>query len=76
MQGIKAWARANPQRLPELLNTNPSLVFFRELPLDGAGPQGEAHVLQNGRDGVSEAQSPHGDGRVGRVDFVLQGVHD
>jgi len=40
MQGIKAWARANPARLGELLNINPSLVFFRELPVEGAGPPG------------------------------------
>lgn len=40
MQGIKAWARANPRRLQELLNTNPSLVFFRELKAEGSGPQG------------------------------------
>lgn len=32
MQGIQAWARANPKRLDELLNANPSYVFFRELP--------------------------------------------
>lgn len=31
MQGIQAWARANPAKLNELLNTNPSYVFFREL---------------------------------------------
>jgi membrane-bound lytic murein transglycosylase A len=35
MQGIQAWARANPAKLPELLNTNPSYVFFRELPPNG-----------------------------------------
>lgn len=40
MQGIKAWARANPKRLQELLNQNPSLVFFREIKADGSGPQG------------------------------------
>jgi membrane-bound lytic murein transglycosylase A len=42
MQGIAAWARANPQRLNELLNQNPSYVFFRELPLGdpNAGPAG------------------------------------
>jgi membrane-bound lytic murein transglycosylase A len=34
MQGIKAWAKANPARLAEMLNANPSLVFFRELPVD------------------------------------------
>lgn len=40
MQGIKQWARANPKRLQELLNQNPSLVFFRELKAEGSGPQG------------------------------------
>ncbi|MDP1605483.1 MAG: murein transglycosylase A [Rhodocyclaceae bacterium] len=42
MQGIKAWAVANPRRLQELLNVNPSMVFFRELPAprDGAGAIG------------------------------------
>jgi membrane-bound lytic murein transglycosylase A len=40
MQGIKNWAKANPSRLAELLNANPSLVFFRELPVEGSGPQG------------------------------------
>jgi membrane-bound lytic murein transglycosylase A len=42
MQGIAAWAQANPQRLDELLNQNPSYVFFRELPLGdpNAGPLG------------------------------------
>jgi membrane-bound lytic murein transglycosylase A len=32
MQGIKTWAAANPQKLQEALNQNPSYVFFRELP--------------------------------------------
>ena len=40
MQAIKSWARENPTRVPELLNANPSLVFFRELPVEGSGPQG------------------------------------
>jgi len=31
MQGIKAWARANPAKLPALLEENPSYVFFREV---------------------------------------------
>jgi membrane-bound lytic murein transglycosylase A len=46
MQGIQAWARANPQRLAELLNQNPSYVFFRELPLGdpSAGPVGALNV--------------------------------
>jgi membrane-bound lytic murein transglycosylase A len=44
MQGIQAWARANPARLPELLNQNPSFVFFRELPPADTGPIGALGV--------------------------------
>jgi len=32
MQGIKAWAAANPRKLREALDANPSYVFFREAP--------------------------------------------
>ena len=39
MQGIKAWAAANPARLQDALNQNPSYVFFRELPVE-EGPIG------------------------------------
>jgi membrane-bound lytic murein transglycosylase A len=36
MQGIKAWAAANPEKMREALNHNASYVFFRELaPIDG-----------------------------------------
>lgn len=31
MQNIKAWAAANPHKLREALNVNPSYVFFREV---------------------------------------------
>lgn len=46
MQGIKNWVKTNPQRLNELLNTNPSYVFFRELPLTNPdeGPLGALGV--------------------------------
>lgn len=44
MQGIKAWAAAHPRRVQELLNANPSLVFFRELPVVGNGPPGALGV--------------------------------
>ena len=44
MQGIKDWGRRNPERLPELLATNPSYVFFRELPSLGGGPLGSLGV--------------------------------
>ena len=39
MQGIQAWAAANPARLREALDQNPSYVFFRELP-ERDGPLG------------------------------------
>ena len=38
MQGIKAWATANPQKLQDALNANPSYVFFRELDTAGGPP--------------------------------------
>lgn len=46
MQGIKAWAAANPQRLQELLNANPSFVFFKEEKIvdPGKGPRGALGV--------------------------------
>jgi membrane-bound lytic murein transglycosylase A len=46
MPGIVAWARANPKRVTELLNQNPSYVFFRELPIGdpNAGPVGALGV--------------------------------
>ena len=40
MQGIKDWARSNPNKLRDLLNANPSYVFFRELPAGLPGPIG------------------------------------
>ena len=39
MQGIKAWAAANPGKLRAALDSNPSYVFFREGP-QGNGPLG------------------------------------
>ncbi|TCS72630.1 membrane-bound lytic murein transglycosylase A [Sulfuritortus calidifontis] len=44
MQGIKDWARKNPEKLATLLNTNPSYVFFRELPNHLSGPLGALGV--------------------------------
>jgi membrane-bound lytic murein transglycosylase A len=37
MQGISAWARANPEKLRALLDENPSYVFFREIPAPPPG---------------------------------------
>ncbi|WP_090693867.1 murein transglycosylase A [Paraburkholderia phenazinium] len=42
MQGIKAWARANPTRVGDLLDTNPRFVFFREMPGAETIPSGGA----------------------------------
>jgi membrane-bound lytic murein transglycosylase A len=44
MQGIKNWARNNLSKLRELLNSNPSYVFFRELPSGLPGPLGALGV--------------------------------
>ncbi|MFZ3086864.1 MAG: murein transglycosylase A [Methylotenera sp.] len=44
MQGIKTWARNNLAKLRELLNNNPSYVFFRELPVGLPGPLGALGV--------------------------------
>ena len=45
MQGIQAWARANSGKLNDVLNSNPSYVFFREVATKGdEGPQGALGV--------------------------------
>ena len=64
MQGIKAWARANPSRVQELLNQNPRYVFFREEPLKdlSMGPLGAQGLpLTAGRSIAVDPQSlPYG----------------
>ena len=44
MQGIKEWGRRNLDKLRDLLNNNPSYVFFRELPGGLSGPLGALGV--------------------------------
>jgi membrane-bound lytic murein transglycosylase A len=44
MQNIKAWAQKNPDRVNQLLNENPSYVFFRELAADVQSPPGALGV--------------------------------
>ena len=44
MQGIKDWAKHNPRKVQDFLNSNPSYVFFRELPGDLPGPIGALGV--------------------------------
>lgn len=61
---IKAWARANPGRVDEMLWANPRVVFFREEPLPDAnvGPRGAMGVpLTPGRSIAVDPQSiPYG----------------
>ncbi len=44
--GIRAWLAAHPERLREVLEANPSVVFFQELPLGDPtqGPRGAQGV--------------------------------
>lgn len=64
--GIKAWAAQNPQRVNEMLWTNPRTVFFREEPLSeldaGFGPRGAQGVpLTPGRSiAVDKESIPYG----------------
>jgi membrane-bound lytic murein transglycosylase A len=60
MQGIKAWAAANPRKLRETLDANPSYVFFREMTDAGAqaGPVGTLGVPLTA--GYSIAIDPRG----------------
>ena len=44
MQSIKEWGNKNPDKLPALLASNPSYVFFRELPDGLSGPLGALGV--------------------------------
>ncbi len=46
MQGIQAWSKAHPERLSELLNANPSFVFFQEQKIadPNVGPNGAMGV--------------------------------
>ncbi len=56
MQGIQTWARAHPHRLAELLNVNPSYVFFKPLAKAEGGPIGA--MGQPLTDGFSIAIDP------------------
>jgi len=44
MGSIHAWAQANPARVPELLASNPSYVFFSSRPDSNEGPRGSLNV--------------------------------
>jgi len=53
MQGIKNWGVKNPGKLPELLASNPSYVFFRELPNGLPGPLGALGVPLTGERSIA-----------------------
>ena len=53
MQGIKAWAAANPHKLREALHHNASYVFFRELPAASNGPPGALGVPLTARRSIA-----------------------
>ena len=53
MQGIKAWAKQNPDKLRELLDYNASYVFFRELPPGLPGPLGTLGVALTARRSIA-----------------------
>ncbi|MBI1890135.1 MAG: murein transglycosylase A [Burkholderiales bacterium] len=55
MQGIKAWIAANPGRQQELLNANPSYVFFKEEKLADPqmGPKGALGVPLTARRSIA-----------------------
>lgn len=62
--GIKAWAQLNPQRINELMWSNPRVVFFREEPLPDptVGPRGaQAVPLTPGRSvAIDPTSIPYG----------------
>ena len=45
MQGISAWAKAHPSQVEDMLNANPRVVFFRELPSNVAPDVGPIGAL-------------------------------
>lgn len=64
MESIRSWLEQNPAKADELMNTNPSYVFFREMPASGkeAGPQGgEGVILTAGRSlAIDRGKLPYG----------------
>lgn len=52
MQRIRAWAKAHPERVPELLASNPSYVFFKPMP-SAAGAVGSLNVALTGGSSIA-----------------------
>ncbi len=53
MQGIKAWAQQNPEKLRTILDHNPRYIFFRELPAGLSGPLGALSVPLTARRSIA-----------------------
>ena len=49
---IRRWLREHPAQAPEVMRTNPSVVFFRELPVPPPAPPGEPEPGPPGSLGV------------------------
>lgn len=65
MDSIRQWMATHPDQADELMNTNPSYVFFRELPEENKqqnGPQGgEGVALTAGRSlAIDHSKIPYG----------------
>lgn len=55
MQNIRAWAKRNPDRVQEMLNANPAMVFFAEERIGNAseGPKGAYGIALGARRSVA-----------------------
>ncbi len=64
MDTIRQWLQTHPSQAQDLMNTNPSFVFFREIPATGAesGPQGAEGIALTARRSlaVDHAAVPYG----------------
>lgn len=64
MDSIRTWLEQNPSKAQEMMNKNPSFVFFKEMPNDGsgAGPVGgEGVKLTAGRSlAIDHGKLPYG----------------
>lgn len=67
MDGIKAWARSNPLRVDEMLNANPSYVFFREVPARA----GERDPAAEGAGSATDGPGVSTSGPVGALGVPL-----
>lgn len=74
LQSIRAWLLANPKRIDELLNTNPSYVFFRHMQQKATGSLGV--VLTPERSvAVDRAHIPLGSLLAIKSDSAAYSVH-